>query len=42
MRSGAATVLNPLDVNRDGRVNALDIAAARRNLGRRLIDWEPP
>jgi hypothetical protein len=39
MRRGlnsTATLLNTLDVNRDGRVNALDLTAARTNLGRRL------
>jgi hypothetical protein len=36
--AGVATAAhNPLDVNRDGRVNALDLAMVRRRLGRSLL-----
>jgi ELWxxDGT repeat protein len=38
----AATVTNPSDHNRDGRVNALDVAIARRNAGHVLTKLAVP
>jgi len=36
-----ATITTPADINRDGRVNALDLAAARRSLGNSLLPADP-
>ena len=42
LSSSPVPLSNPYDFNRDGRVNALDIAAVKGNLTRALLPIRPP
>ena len=41
LTGATADLTNPYDLNRDGRVNSLDLAAVQSNLGSVLQMWQP-